>query len=385
VFLTGLGLFMIGSALLAAAWSIESLIAFRVVQGLGGGLLEPTSLALAAGLARRDRVGRVLGTMSMIINVAPVLGPVIGGLIAGTGHWRWIFILNLPLGLAVLLVALAAVPADRPDPDAGPRAVADVRGLLLLTGGYVGLLFALNRSGQHSSGALIGVSAVAGAGLLLAYARHALTTSARPAFDLRLLRRPGFAAALVVMGLVGLIMYSMLTALPVFGADRYHLTGLDQGVLVCALGVGLLVSMSTAGRLSDRTGPRPLVRGGALVTAAGLLTFVLVQDRPALPLLMLLFVLVGLGFGGAAAPTFASVYRLLPPPEQAQGTTALFMAVQFSASLGVTVLGVLRGRAPGDWPVLLFLGLTMAAVLIAALAGRLPARVAPEAAESPKP
>src|SRR6187549_2706713 len=80
VFLAGLALFVLGSALSAAAWSAGSLIAFRVLQGLGGGLLEPMSLALAAGLAGRDRVGKVLGTMSMIINVAPVLGPILGGL-----------------------------------------------------------------------------------------------------------------------------------------------------------------------------------------------------------------------------------------------------------------------------------------------------------------
>jgi EmrB/QacA subfamily drug resistance transporter len=377
VFLAGLALFVTGSMLSALAWSAESLIAFRVVQGFGGGLLEPTSLALAAGLAGKDRVGRVLGTMAMIINVAPVLGPLLGGLVLGTGHWQWIFIVNIPLGLAVLVAALAFIPADRPDRSTTARPVADVRGLLLLTGGYLAVLFALNRSGQPGAGPLVLLTAVVGLLMLGGYVRHALTAPRPPALDLRLLRRPGFAAALMVMGLVGLIMYSQVTALPIFGAERHHLQGFDQGLLVCALGLGLLVSMTTAGRISDRTGPRPLVRAGAVVTAVGLLSFALAHDSLPLPALFVLFIGIGLGFGATASPTFASVYRTLPSAEQAQGTTALFMTVQLTASLGVTILGVLQSRAPEQWLTVLFILLTVAAVAIAGLGRALPGRPAP--------
>jgi EmrB/QacA subfamily drug resistance transporter len=377
VFLAGLALFVIGSMLSALAWSAGSLIAFRVIQGLGGGLLEPTSLALAAGLAGKDRVGRVLGTMAMIINVAPVLGPLLGGLVVGTGHWRWIFIINIPLGLAVLAAALAFIPADRPDRSSAGRPRADVRGLLLLTVGYLAVLFALNRSGQRGAGLLVGLTAVVGVLLLGGYTRHALTTSRPPALDLRLLRRSGFAATLTVMGLVGLIMYSLVTALPIFTAERFQLVGAEQGLLVCGLGLGLLVSMTLAGRISDRTGPRPLVRGGAVVTAAGLLGFVLAHNRLPLPVLFVLFVGIGLGFGATASPTFASVYRTLPPVEQPQGTTALFMTVQLAASLGVTVLGLLQSRVPGQWLTLLFLLLAAAALAIAGLSRALPGSPAP--------
>jgi MFS family permease len=236
----------------------------------------------------------------------------------------------------------------------------------------------LNRWSQSGTGPLIVLTAVVGLLLLAAYARHALTTSGAPAFDLRLLRRPGFAAALVVMGFVGLIMYSQLTALPIFAADRHRLHGFQQGLLVCALGLGLLVSMSVAGRISDRTGPRPLVRAGAVVTAAGLLGFALTHDRLPLPAVIVLFVGLGLGFGCTASPTFAGVYRILPAAEQAQGTTALFMTVQLAASLGVTVLGLLQARAPEDWLTVLFLLLAAAALGMVALSQALPGRVVRE-------
>jgi EmrB/QacA subfamily drug resistance transporter len=369
VFLTGLVLFVLGSALAAQAWSAPSLIGFRVLQGLGGGLLEPSSLGLAAAIAGRHRVGRVLGTMSMIINVAPVLGPVVGGLLLGTGHWQWLFVVNIPLGIVVLIAALLLLPAT----PTGPAATADVRGLVLLTTGFVGILFALNRSAEPGTGLAVAVSATIGVALLALYVRHALRTAA-PALDLRLLRRPGFAAALRVMGLVGLIMYSQLTSLPVFDAERHGLAGFAQGLLVSALGLGLLVSMSAGGRISDRTGPRPLVLAGSLVTAAGLAVFTAWHDDLPLPVLFALFVVVGLGFGLTASPTFASVYRSLPVAEQPQGTTALFMTVQFTASIAVTLLGVLRARAGADWLTVLFAVLTIAALGCTLFGSRLPGR-----------
>jgi EmrB/QacA subfamily drug resistance transporter len=378
VFLTGLALFVLGSALCTVAWSAGALLAFRIVQGFGGGLLEPTSLMLAARLAGKNNVGRVLGTMSMIINVAPVFGPIVGGLLLETGHWQWVFVVNLPLGLGVLVAALTFVPADRParGQDALKPPPADVRGLILLTAGYVAVLFALNRSGQPGVGWLVAVIAAAGVVLVAIYVRHALTTSVPPALDVRLLRRSGFAASLVVMAFVGLIMFSQLTALPIFDATSRNLHGVAAGLLVSALGLGLVVSMTAGGRISDRTGPRPLVRAGAIVTAAGLAIFALAHDHLPLLALFALFVVIGLGFGCTAAPTFASVFRTLPAAEQPQGTTALFMTVQFAASLGVTLLGLLQSRVPAHWLTLLFGITTVAALAIAVLARALPGRPA---------
>lgn len=377
VFLTGLALFVLGSGLAAVAWSAETLVAARVIQGFGGGLLEPTALMLAAGMADTRSVGRVLGTMSMIINVAPVLGPIVGGLLLETGEWQWIFVVNLPLGLAILVATLAFVPADRPEP--GPasgspveRPRADLPGLVLLVVGFVAVLFALNRAGQSDAGWLAGGTAVAGFALLGGYVRHALHAVRPPALDLRLLSRREFAASLAVMAFVGLIMFSQLTALPLFAESRHDLHGIAQGVLVSALGLGLVVSMTAGGRISDRTGPRPLVRTGSLVTAAGLAAFAIWHDSLPLPVAFALFVGVGLGFGFTAAPTFAGVYRVLPPADQPQGTTALFMTVQFSASVGVAVLGLLQARVPGAWPTVLYGIAAAAAVTINALGRLLP-------------
>ncbi|WP_063822642.1 MULTISPECIES: MFS transporter [Frankia] len=373
VFLTGLGLFLLGSLLCTAARSPGMLIGFRALQGFGGGLLEPSAMTLSAALATRESMGRVLGVMSTVVNVAPAAGPILGGLLLETGHWQWLFGVNIPLGLLVGAATLAYVPAGRPDP-AAARPGADLRGLALLTAGYLGVLFAVNRAGEQSGDWPVPAAAAGGIVLLVAYVRHAVTTTAVPALDLRLLRRPGFAASVAVMGLVGLIMYGQTTALPVVGLDQHGLHGFDQGLLVCALGLGLLVSMTTGGRLSDRLGARSLVRSGAVASAVLLATFAASAEHLPLAAACALFVAVGLSFGLTASPTVASLYRTLPPAEQPQGTTSIFMAVQFAASLGVALLSLLQARAGADWVTALFALFAGAAAGIGLLAARLPGR-----------
>jgi EmrB/QacA subfamily drug resistance transporter len=382
VFLAGLLLFLVGSTLAALSWSIGSLIAARVVQGFGGGLLEPTALALAGAFAPRDRVGRVLGRMSAIINVAPLLGPLVGAALLRTGEWQWIFLVNLPFGLAVLAIALPAVPAAGPAA-AQPAARADVPGLALLTGGFLAVLYALSVAGGSGHWWTAAGFAAAGTALLAGYHRYALRTTRPPAFDLRLLRRPGFAASLAVMAMVGLVMFSQITALPIIGGQRLGLHGLGRGLPVAALGLGLLISMASGARLGDRTGPRPLVRVGSLGTAAGLGTVALLSGRLPAPLALVLLVVVGLAFGLTAAPTFSGVYRILPVAEAAQGTTALFMTVQLSAALGVTLVGLTRARLGGHWIAALFGLLTAAALAMTVLSRWLPRRPGADPATPP--
>jgi EmrB/QacA subfamily drug resistance transporter len=373
VFLAGLGLFAFGSLLCALSRTPGELIGARVVQGAGGGLLEPSAMALATGLGSVRTMGRVLGVMATVINVAPVGGPLVGTLLLRTGHWQWLFLVNLPLAALVLAGTLVFVPATRP-PAGAARPAADVRGLGLLVVGYVGVLFAVNRAGEDGAGGWVPVAVAAGVGLILlaGYVRHAVTTRRPPALDLRLLRRPAVASSIAVMSLVGLLMYSLTTALPVFVASHHDRHGLAQGLLVSALGLGLLVSMSTGGRLSDRVGARPLVRVGAAGTTAGLAVFAATADRLSLGAGFALFVAVGLCFGLTGSSTVAGLFRALAPDERPQGTTALFLAIQFAGSLGVAVLALVRDRTGDDWPRVEFALLAGAAAVLVLLATRLP-------------
>src|SRR5690349_17962825 len=125
VFLAALATFMAGSALAASAWSIEALIAFRVVQGLGGGLIMPVGQAILARAAGPQRIGRVMSLVGVPMLLAPIVGPLAGGVIVETASWRWIFLVNLPVGAAALALAFRLLP--RTVPAAGAR--LDVTGL----------------------------------------------------------------------------------------------------------------------------------------------------------------------------------------------------------------------------------------------------------------
>jgi EmrB/QacA subfamily drug resistance transporter len=367
VFLAGLALFLTGSALASVAWSAPSLIAFRVIQGLGGGALEPTALTLAATLAGPRRMGRVMGVLTMVINIAPVLGPLTGGVFATEAHWRWIFLINLPIGVVVAIFAASLLPGKL---DTTEPVRPDLRGLFLLAPGFAGLLLAVDRFGARAAVWAIGVPAAAGAGLLALYVRRARRVP-EPVVDLRLLRRPGFGVSVAVMATVGLTMYSQLLALPLLLHRDHGYTGVGQGLLTTALGLGLLVSMSQSSRLSDRTGPRPWVSAGSPVTAAGLGTFAATYHDLPVAGAFALFVVVGLGFGCVAAPTFSSVYRTVPDVA-AQGTTMMFIVVQLSASLGITVIGLTLSGSDTDAIGPLFAALAVIAVAAGRLSRWLP-------------
>lgn len=167
-------------------------------------------------------------------------------------------------------------------------------------------------------------------------------------------------------------MFSQLVALPLFLHREFGYTGASQGLLTTSLGLGLMVSMSWSSRRSDITGPRPLARGGGLITAAGLAAFAAFGHRLPVGGLMLLFLGVGLGLACMAAPTFGSVYRTVPAESTSQATTTMFIVVQASASLGVTLIGLVLSDAGTSAFQPLFAVLALAAIAGVALTRRLP-------------
>src|SRR3954453_17674335 len=130
VWLVSVALFTVGSALCGAAWSLESLIVFRVLQGAGGGMIMPVGMIMLAQAAGPQRVGRLMSIVGVPMILAPVIGPALGGLIVDDFSWRWIFFVNLPIGLIGLLMGSRLLPRDRPDPEHAGR--LDWLGLMLL-------------------------------------------------------------------------------------------------------------------------------------------------------------------------------------------------------------------------------------------------------------
>lgn len=350
LWLLGLLLFLAGSLMSALAWDVGSLIVFRVVQGLGAGILDPLVLILLARAAGPGRAGRVMGLMGVVLSLGPVLGPVVGGVVLDGLGWRWMFLINLPIGVAALLLALRTLPADAPRAANGPGTRLDVVGLALLTPGFGAGILALSQAAEHGGFTAWPVLApLAAAGVLLAgYAGHALgSRRTPPLIDLRLFTRPSFTASVAVMALTGLATYSGLFVLPLYYQQAHGHGALAAGLLVAPLGVGAALAMPLAGRLSDRLGSRGLARGGAAVALLSILALTRTGAGTHEFWSATAAFVIGLGLGCVGAPTMGALYRTLPAPLVPQGSSVLYMLNQLGASVGIAVVALIMQTA-GD-------------------------------------
>ena len=192
LYLLSIALFLAGSLLSGIAWSAESLIAFRILQGLGGGMLMPLGMTILTRAAGPGRVGRVMSIIGVPMLLAPIFGPILGGWLVDDVSWRWIFFINLPVAIAALTLAARVVPRDTP----APQHAFDSLGLVLVSPGLALLIYGLAESagagGVGSANVL--VPALAGVVLLVLFVRHALRAD-EPLIDLRLFTNRTFAAA----------------------------------------------------------------------------------------------------------------------------------------------------------------------------------------------
>ncbi|MFD5322366.1 DHA2 family efflux MFS transporter permease subunit [Streptomyces sp. NPDC127092] len=340
MWLLGLTVFLIGSTLAAFAWNAESLIAFRVVQGLGGGMIDPIMMTVVAGAAGPERIGRVMGLISVPITLGPVVGPIVGGLILDNLSWMWLFLVNIPFALAAIILAIKVLPAD--PPPSGDPVPLDAVGVFLLSPGFAALVYALSQAGAHGFGsARVIVGLVVGLALFAAYVVHALRTDKTPLLDLRLFAGKGFTASVTTMFLLGGGLFSLLFLLPLYYQQVHGHTVLESGLLLAPLGLGTLIGMPLAGNLADRFGAKVLVPTGALLIGAGALVFTGSGPDSSQVLLTAAQLAAGFGMGLVGAPTMGSVYRTVPGESVAGATGAVFILNQIGASLGIAVVALI--------------------------------------------
>jgi EmrB/QacA subfamily drug resistance transporter len=273
LWMTVVALFVLGSTLCGLAWSPGSLIFFRVLQGLGGGMIMPAGMTILAQAAGPKRIGRVMSVVGAPMLLGPILGPVLGGVILQSLSWRWIFFVNLPIGALALVLAFKILPRSEPQ----PCERLDFTGLALLSPGLAAIVFGLSETSSHGGFAYAGawIPIVAGVGLVVAFVIHALRTPGRPLLDLTLFREPSFAAASALVLLVGAALFGSLLLLPLYlQLDRGEST-LATGLLLTPQGLGAALVMPLAGRLTDRIGGGPVT----LLTVLAVLPAILLAFR----------------------------------------------------------------------------------------------------------
>ncbi|MBO2445556.1 DHA2 family efflux MFS transporter permease subunit [Actinomadura barringtoniae] len=347
LWLAGLVLFVAGSVACGLAWNVGSLIVFRVAQGLGAGILDPLVLVLLARSAGPARAGRVMGVMTATLSAGPVLGPIVGGIVLDGLGWRWMFLINVPIGIAAFLLALRVVPGDSPA-EGRPRDRLDVIGLALLAPGLAALGLALSQTAERTQitawQALVPL--LAGVLFLAAYAIRALRARKTPPLvDLRLFAHGSFAASVAVIALIGLATFSALFVLPLYFQQLHGYGALKAGLLVAPLGLGAVLAGSLAGRHSDRIGGRNLIRLGTLLGLASLIGLTRLGPDTSIIWPALAAFGAGVGLGSVGAPTMGGLYRTLPAQLVPQGSSVLYMLNQLGASIGIAVVALLMETA----------------------------------------
>lgn len=350
LWMAALVVFLIGSVLCSLAWNAPSLIAFRVVQGIGGGAMLPLLTTLLMQAAGGQGLGRLMSIVSLPTALGPILGPVIGGLILAAGDWRWLFWVNVPFVLVGLVLAQRLMPADGPT----VRARLDVVGLVLLSPAVVGVLYGLSDVTKDGGFGRVDVWAPLGAGVLLlaAFAGWALRRGDGALVDLRLLRHRPLAASASLMFLTGATLYGAMLLLPLSFQELRGTDALGAGLLLIPQGVGSLLSRSIAGRLNDRIGGRAV----ALVSFAvvGLATVPFAFAGAATPEWWLLLALLvrGVGLGAVFIPLMAVGFVGLAREEVPHASIVTRIAQQLGGAAGTAVLAViLQGAATTLGPV----------------------------------
>jgi EmrB/QacA subfamily drug resistance transporter len=308
--------FTLSSTLCGLAWSANSLIAFRILQGMSGGLLAPMAQMMIARAAGRQ-MAQAVSVAALPVLLAPLLGPVIAGAILQFASWRWLFLINLPVGVVALGLAAAFLPDDREE--TRPRGL-DLLGLALLSPGLVLFLYGSDHLGER-----IGVVALAVSIIMFAlFYRTARAKGDAALIDLRLLKGKAFSASIAAMFMVNGIAFAGQMLIPIYLVRACGLSPSRTGWLLAPLGLGMMCTFPLMGRLTKRFGIRKLAACGALLALAGTLPLVfLAQHGLVVPVLAASLFMRGVGVSAIGIPSIASGYASVARQDLPMATTAM--------------------------------------------------------------
>ncbi|MGD1241158.1 DHA2 family efflux MFS transporter permease subunit [Mycobacterium seoulense] len=333
--------FTLGSLLCALAANILQLIAFRVIQGVGGGMLLPLSFMILTREAGPRRLGRLMSILSIPMLLAPIGGPILGGWLIDASSWRWIFLINLPLGL--LTIALAGIIFSRDHP--ARSETFDLVGVLLLSPGLATFLFAVSSIPHCGTVAdrRVLIPAAIGLALIAGFVAHAWRRADHPLIDLRLFGNPVLTHANVTMLVFAAAFFGAALLLPSYFQQVLHLTPMQAGLRMVPQGLGAMLTMRLTGPLVDRQGPGKIVLVGIALITAGLGTFTVGVARQAdyFPTLLIGLAIMGLGMGCTMMPLSVASVQALTLHQIARGTTLMSVSHQVGGSMGTALMSMI--------------------------------------------
>lgn len=347
LYLIAIVLFAAGSALCAAATSLEMLVAFRVLQGLGGGMLVPLGMTILTRAAGPERIGRVMAVMGIPMLLGPIFGPIIGGALIENASWHWIFLINVPIGVVAIVYAAKVLPKDSVE----PSETFDWLGMVLLSPGLALFLYGVSTIPETGTvmDAEVLVPAIVGLLLIAAFVPWALARANKhPLVDLRLFTNGTMTVAVIAMSLFAIAFFGASLLFPLYFQQVRDEGALSAGLLLAPQGVGAMLVMPVAGVLSDRIGPGKIVLAGVAVITVGMGMFATLDATTSYTFLMGALFVMGLGMGATMMPIMSAALQTLRGHTVARGSTLLNIVQQVAASIGTAIFSVLLTNGVKD-------------------------------------
>jgi EmrB/QacA subfamily drug resistance transporter len=331
-------LFTAGSALCATATSISMLIGFRVLQGLGGGMLMPLGMTIMTRAAGPARMGRLMAILGVPMLLGPIGGPILGGWLIEHYSWHWIFLINLPLGVIAVVYAYFALPHDHTEPSES----LDVLGVALMSPGLALFLFGISSIPEKGTmnTPKVYVNMAIGLVLMVTFVFHSFRPR-HPLLDLRLFRNRNLTVSTLTMFLFAAAFFGGLLLVPTYFQSVRGESTLHAGLLVAPQGIGAMLTMPIAGALVDRIPVGRIVPFGLLAISGGMFGLTQITSTTSYSTIIVLLFIMGLGMGGTMMPIFTTALKTLTHHEVARGSTLLNITQQIASSVGVAVMSVL--------------------------------------------
>jgi DHA2 family multidrug resistance protein len=326
--------FTIASVLCATATSLTEMVFFRALQGVGGAFIVPLAQATLFDINPREKHGQAMALFGGGVMIGPILGPVLGGWLTDNYNWRWVFLVNLPVGILCILLMARFMPKT----DTHERKF-DMFGFALLAIALAALQFCLDRGEQKdwfSSWEIIieGGLAIAAGWMFLV---HMITTN-HPLFDRAMFKDRNFATSLVFMAVTGVLLLAGLALLPPLLQNMYGYSVLQSGFLTAPRGIGTLFSMLIAGRMTGKIDARILVGIGVLLMGTSLYMMTgFAIEQPSRPVIMS-GVVQGLGLGLIFVPLQTLAFETLPSKMRTTGAELLNLSRNIGGSVGISVV-----------------------------------------------
>ncbi len=351
VYLASLILFTVGSVLCGTARSLEMLVLWRIVQGFGGGALQPTQQAILRQTFPVHEQGMAMAVFSMVIMVGPAVGPVLGGWITDGYSWPWIFFVNLPVGILGIYLTYRNVhePADVLAENRARATIArqnlDWAGIVLMAIAVGAMMYVLEEGAGadwFDSTRIVVATYVAGVGLAAFIIRE--LTAVAPVVDLRMFRDPTFASGTIVSGGVFAMLMGSMFLLPVFTQELMHFSATQAGVILLPRTIAMMVASPIVGKLYNSVRPAWLVGLGLLLTSLGCWMQADISLQTASDDLMWPLATTGVGFAFLFVPLTTAALSNIPRASLAGAAGVNSFVRQIGGSIGLSIFATLFTR-----------------------------------------